>query len=148
MERKAQSLVPVMRVIKIAFIVSGFLYFYMVITMPSHAQHPPAPALNWAFTIVAFTCVVIGFNTRGLFVRSAGGSSQNLPASVQFKRWMSAGIMSLANFEACILFGFALHFLGAPLWQVELLFGVGLIAMVLWSPGEPPATEKENFLQG
>jgi hypothetical protein len=60
---------------------------------------------------------------------------------------MTKGILSLALFEACILFGFALHYLGGRVWLVELLFGAGIAAELFWSPGEPPNAESGEFPQ-
>jgi F0F1-type ATP synthase membrane subunit c/vacuolar-type H+-ATPase subunit K len=145
MENLVQSPALVMRVIKIAFIVSGFLYFYVAMKFTSQAQQPVTSAVQLAITIVAFTCVIFGFSTRSLFARPAESSAEKMPASTERGRWMTTSIISLAFFEACILFGFVLHVLGAPLWRVELLFGAGIASMLLWSPGKPPGAESGEF---
>lgn len=135
MEGKMQSPALVMRVMKIAFIVSGVLFFCIALKIPSQEQQPPTTAIQLALTIVALSNLVFGFNAKRLVVKSAEGASQFVPASIQLKRWISAGVVSLALFQSCNLFGFALRFLGAPLWRVKLLFGAGLISMLFWSPG-------------
>ncbi len=106
-----------------------------------------SPAFELVITVVALACIVIGFNTRRFFFRTAGRTSQNSPASVQLRRWMATNIMSLAYFEACILFGLVLHYLRARVRLVELLFGVGIVSMLVWSPGAPPGTEEPEFPQ-
>ena len=146
MEGKPQSPALVMRVMKIVFIVSGVLFFFVALKLPNNTSQPPMPKIQLLLTVLALSNVVFGFNTRRI-IRGAKGTSEDVPTSIQLKRWMSAGVVSLAFFESCILFGFVLHFLGAPFWRVELLFGVGLIAMLFWSPGTPPGTEG-NSLQG
>jgi len=146
MEGKPQSPALVMRVMKIVFIVSGVLFFFVALKLPNNASQPPTPKIQLLLTVLALSNVVFGFNARRI-IRGAKGTSEDVPTSIQLKRWMSAGVVSLAFFESCILFGFVLHFLGAPFWRVELLFGVGLIAMLFWSPGTPPGTEG-NSLQG
>ena len=146
MEGKPQSPALVMRVMKIVFIVSGVLFFFVALKLPNNASQPPTSKIQLLLTVLALSNVVFGFNTRRI-IRGAKGTSEDVPTSIQLKRWMSAGVVSLAFFESCILFGFVLHFLGAPFWRVELLFGVGLIAMLFWSPGTPPGTEG-NSLQG
>ncbi len=147
MDGKSQSPTLVMRVIQIAFIVSGFLYLYIMTMIPSHAHRPPTPAVELAIAVVALTRVVVGFNTKRIFVCSSEGTPQDVSAQTQRSRWMTAGVMSLAFFEACILFGFVLHVLGARGWLVGLLFGIGIGSMIFWSPGEPPGAGDEEFLQ-
>ena len=148
MEAKAQSLALIMRLLKLAFIVSGFLYFYMVKTIPSHAQRPVSGTIELALTIVAFMCIVVGYLVPRFVFRAAESRYQSNPALTPQKRWLTKGIMSLAYFEACILIGFALHLLGAPMRWVELLFGVGIVSMLFWSPGTPPTAENGEFPQG
>jgi hypothetical protein len=54
---------------------------------------------------------------------------------------MTKGVLSLAFFEACILFGLVLHFLHGSARLVELLFAAGILAELIWDPGEPPGAE-------
>ena len=147
MEGKPQSPALVMRVMKIVFIVSGVLFFFVALKLPNNASQPPTPKIQLLLTVLALSNVVFGFNAKRLVARGADAPPKNVPVSTQRGQWMTAGVVSLAFFESCILFGFVLHFLGAPFWRVELLFGVGLIAMLFWSPGTPPGTEG-NSLQG
>lgn len=79
---------------------------------------------------------------------AAQGTAQNLAVAVRLQRWMAKGLMSLAFFEACILFGLTLHFLHGNLWLVEILFGVGIAAELWWSPGAPPGAEDGTPEQG
>ena len=147
MENKVQSPALVMRVVKIAFIVSGFLYFYVAMKFTSQAQQPVTSAFQFAITIVALTCIVVGFVVPRFVFRAAESKYQSNSALTPLKRWMTKGILSLAFFEACILFGFVLHILGAPLWRVELLFGAEIAAMLFWSPGTPPSAIQGHLSQ-
>ena len=147
METKTQSPALVMRGMKITFIISGFLYFYVAMKFISQAQTPVTGAVQLAITIVAFTCIAVGFLVPRFVFRAAEITYQSNPALPPFKRWITKGIISLAFFEACILFGFVLHVLGAPSWRVELLFGAGIAAMLLWSPGTPPGAARGEFPQ-
>lgn len=145
MENRVQSPAFIMRVIRIAFFVSGILYFYVAMKFISKAQQPVTSAFQLAITIVAFTCIAIGFLVPRFVFRSPESTYQGNPALPLLKRWMLKSIMSLAFFEACILFGFVLHVLGAPMWRVELLFGAGIASMLIWSPGPLPGTESGEF---
>jgi nicotinamide riboside transporter PnuC len=147
MESQVKSPALVMRVVRIAFIVSGFLYFYVALKLTGQAQQPVASSLQWALTIVAFACLIFGFNARRFLAQPAASPAEKTPTSEQLKRWMTTSVISLALFEACILFGFALHVMGAPLWRVALLFSAGIASMLLWSPGERPDAGSGEFPQ-
>jgi hypothetical protein len=60
---------------------------------------------------------------------------------------MTKGILRVAFFEACVLFGLVLHYLHGRDWPVEFLFGAGIAAMLFWGPGEPPGASQENLFQ-
>ncbi len=148
METAVKSPALLMRIFKLAWIVSAFLFVYIVVTIPADGHHSVSPVFELAITVVAFLCVVVGFNTRRFFFGAGRRASENEPQSIQLKRWMTTNVMSLAYFEACILFGLVLHFLGARVRFVELLFVVGILSMIFWSPGTPPTTEEGRSSQG
>jgi hypothetical protein len=57
------------------------------------------------------------------------------------QRWFTGYILSLAFFESCSLFGVVLHFMGARILVVEVLFAASLLAILVRSPGVPPSDE-------
>jgi F0F1-type ATP synthase membrane subunit c/vacuolar-type H+-ATPase subunit K len=113
----------------------------------SRTQQPVTSALQSAIIIVAFACIAVGFLVPRFVFRAAESAYQSNSALPPLKRWMTKGILSLAFFEACILFGLVLQVLGAPLSRVELLFGAGIASMLFWSPGKPPGSENGEFPQ-
>lgn len=137
-----------MLVLKLAFIVSGLLFIVVVARVPTQTpQQPVSPAFEWAVTVLGIIEDVIGLNGRRLFLWLAKRAPGNAQASTPLGRWMTGNVMSLAFMETCILFGMVLHFVGARVRLVELLFAVGMISLVLWSPGTPPAAKQETPFQ-
>jgi len=148
MERRVQSPAFTMRVMKYAFVVSAFLFIYVAIKIPVQSQRPVSPPVELVIAFAGLACILGGFALPRVLFQAAERAPQNNSAEARLKRWMTKGILSLAYFEACILFGLVLHVLQARTWLVELLFCAGITAELIWSPGKPPGTEMGEFPQG
>jgi hypothetical protein len=130
------------KTLKISFIVAGLLFLYLVFKLPPNNTAPPQPAFELIVSAIALINVALGFILPGFMVRAAlRGQSSAQPPATPIQRWMSGCVLSLALFQSCNLFGLVLHFVGARVLIVESLFAVGLLAMLFWSPGAPPADE-------
>jgi hypothetical protein len=147
MESKVQSPALVMRIIKYAFVVSAFLFIRVAIEIPVQPHSAVGQPVELGITIVALTCILVGFLVPRFVFRAAERTYQSNPALTPLKRWMTRGVMSLAYFEACILFGLMLRYLGAHAWLVGVLFGLGIAAELTWSPGTPPDAALGNLSQ-
>jgi hypothetical protein len=148
MERQVQSPGLFMRILKYAFVVSAFLFIFVAIEIPARPQQPLARSLEMVIAFAGLACILGGFFLPGFLFAAAERAPQGDSAAIQLKRWVAKGVISLAYFEACILFGLVLHFLGARVWIVELLFAAGIAAELFWSPGEPPGAGSGEFSQG
>jgi hypothetical protein len=147
MEQQVGSPVQVMRVLKLAFLLSVFCFFYTMIEIPQAPQQPVGHGVEVALTVVALACVAMGFLVPRYLDRSARQKLEGKPAAAQLSWWMTKGILRLAYFEACVLLGFALHFLGARFGLPMFLFGVGFLAMLFANPGPPPSAEDGKLLR-
>jgi hypothetical protein len=100
------------------------------------------PAFELIISAFALTNVVLGFILPGFIARAAlRNQSSTRPPTTPMQGWFSGCCISLTFFQSCNLFGLLLHFLGARVLVVGSLFAAGLLAMLFWSPGEPPADE-------
>jgi hypothetical protein len=131
-----------MLVMKLAFLVSALLFAYVAIKVPTQPQPSPSPAVEWTITTFAIIDDLIGLNGRRFYLWIAKRASENSLAATPLGRWMTANVMSLAFMESCILFGMVLHFIGANLRLVQLLFVVGILSLLFWSPGTPPTASE------
>ena len=148
MESQVKSPALTMRILKFAFVASAFLFILVAVRASVQPGPPISRQFQMAVAFAGVVSVVAGFLLPHFAFQTAQGTAQNLSAAVRLQRWMAKGVMSLAFFEACILFGLTLHFLHGSTRLVEILFGVGIAAEVLWSPGTPPSAEDGTLAQG
>jgi|SRR5579859_4093415 len=145
MESSLKTPALTMRIMKYAMVLSAFLFIYIAITIPAQPNQPVGSALEIAITFVAIACVIGGFILPRIFFQTPNRTPQDNSAQAQLQRWFTKGVLSLAFFEACVLFGLVLHFLQARVWLVDFLFGLGIAAELIWSPGPPPGAESAEF---
>jgi len=131
-----------MRVMKYALVVSAFLFIYVASKFPAPGP-PPSQQFQLAIAFVGLMNVVAGCVLPQLIVQSTQRRFPNPPPEMQLARWRLKGILSLAFFEACVLFGFVIKFLHGIAWLSALLFAVGIAAELLWNPGKPPGMDGE-----
>jgi hypothetical protein len=148
MESKMQSPALFMRIVKYAFVLSAFLFIYVLTIIPAPTGESVSQPVEIAIAFAGLASVFSGFMLPRFLFGASERAPQNNSADARLKRWTMKGIMSLAYFEACILFGFVLNRLGARTWLVELLPGAGIAAELIWSPGTPPDAEDGKSAPG
>lgn len=132
--------VQVMRTMKYAFIVSVLLFIFVTIRVPSKAAHPPQHSFEFIIVMLALVNLNLGLHGRRFWCRLAQGSAGRTSNSTPLIQWFSANVFSLAMIESCALFALVLHMLGGPTKLVGILCGCALLALFVWSPGAPPAS--------
>jgi hypothetical protein len=148
MDSKARQALVMARILKIAFIVSGLMFLYIVFKIPPNETEPLQPAVELIISAVALTNIVLGFVLPRYVARAARSRQSSVgPSTTPIQRWMTGYVLSLALFESCSLFGLVLHFIGARILVVELLFAASLLAILLRSPGVPLTDEGEKPAQ-
>ena len=148
MESQLKSPALTMRVLKFAFVASAFLFILVAVRVSVQPGPPISRQFQLAVAFAGIMSVVAGFLLPRFAFRATQGTAQNPSEAVRLQQWMAKNLMSLAFFEASILFGLALHFLHGSTRLVELLFGVGIAAELWWSPGAPPGAEDGTLAQG
>jgi F0F1-type ATP synthase membrane subunit c/vacuolar-type H+-ATPase subunit K len=126
------------RVMKIFFVVSMLFFLYMVIKLPANGTQPPDPKLEMVLTILALANIANGFVIPRYILRAPQRAQGDPNQATLVQRWFTANVLGFAFLESCGLFGVVLHFLGADLRRSELLIGVGIVAIVFFSPGAVP----------
>lgn len=148
MGSEAKSPALVMRVLKFAFVASAFLFILVAVRASVQPGPPVSQQFQLMIACVGFLCIIAGFLLPRFVYRAARATEQNLSAATQLQRWMAKGILSLAFFEACILFGLTLHFVHGSTRLVAAMFGAGIAAELFWSPDAPPGAEDVTLTQG
>ena len=144
MQDQTAKVAYLIRVMRIAFFVSGILFIYVMCRIPSHAEASPAPTLEWTFTTISLVCVALGFLAPPFLTRAM--PTQGASGPNPFQKQFTITVLSLAFFEAAILFGFVLHSLGADVLFVRTAVAAGIVSQLVWSPPRLPAAENEDTL--
>lgn len=147
MENGASAPLRLIRTIKFAFIIFGLLLIFIVIRIPVPLGPSPNPAFEIAIIIVALTSIVVGFFAPRFFSWLVTRTSQGQAQSTRLNQWMQVNLVSLACFDACLLFGFVLHVLRARVQLVEIALAAGMIALIVWKPQLPSMTAKGKPFQ-
>jgi len=136
--KAAQRLV---QTLKFSFIVAGALFVFVTYKVPAKGQHPADPTMALVISLIALADVAIGFLAPQFLVRSNRSSSGASSLQTPTQQWFARCVLSLAFFQSCNLFAVVLHFVHANSSFVEVLFAVGMLSMIVWSPGTPPGGE-------
>jgi hypothetical protein len=130
------------RIVRLSFIGYGVLLIFVLYRVPATARQPISPSFELAISVIALMSLAFGFSGPRLMKRIAEKSGRRVQLPAPEKQWMSRGLLSMASFMACALYGVVLHFTGAHLSSV-ILVAAGLLALILWRPEPLPATEDE-----
>lgn len=141
MEKVAIPAARVMRIVWFGFVLSGVMLIYVAVTIPVQAPRPMRPAVEVILAIVALVAVVLGFFMPQILRRSAKQARQGQTEPVALNTWFRDNLVGLGWIYACNVFAFILHFFHARAGLVDLLFGVGMIALLMFRPGTPPAPQ-------
>lgn len=88
--------------------------------------------------IIALLDLAIATVVRSRKLRPALQTLQTTPNDARaLALWRQGSILSGVQAMTVALFGMALHFVGAPTWQVTSFFVVGAAVMLLWWPHKP-----------
>ena len=131
-------------VMRLFFVVSAFLFLYMILKVLPGGTQPPNPVVETAITVIALGSVAMAFVLPRMLAGRAKRTTGSATQAAQLQFWVLGSVVGFAFLEACSLFGIVLHVMGANLWRSELLIGVGIIATVFFSAGEAPADESNS----
>lgn len=150
MDASTRQALLIVRVLKLSFIVAGAMFIFLVIRIPAQPKDAPSSTLELAISVVALLCVVVGFFVPSRLSLPLAPSSPSLlgnSTSAPVKRWFARCVVSLAFFDACNLLAVVLHFVGARIRIVELVFAIGMLSLIFWSPGAPPGADRSLIEQ-
>ena len=124
-------------ILRVSFIIAGFLFAYVAFTLLVPSQTPVEPALQIMIAAIALADVALGFLAPSLLPR-IWAKSPRQPADPNKQRF-TLSVICFALFTSCNLFAFTLHNLGAGNRLVILLFAVGIVSLMVWNPAQPPS---------
>ena len=148
MEKVAIPPARVMRIIWFGFVLSGAMLIYIVVTIPAQVSDPMGPVVQIILVISALVAVVLGFLMPRILRRAARRAREGQTESVALHAWFRDDLIGLAWIYSCNIFAFILHFFRSQAGLVELLFGVGMVSLLLWQPGTPPTASEGKVRRG
>jgi len=94
-------------------------------------------AVQWVFIVLALVCALQEFTLQRRIVSPR--LTRKRPArSTPFTRWKRGNVARLAFATSVGLYGLCLSEFGGAAWQVDGLFGLGMILLLVWKPGAKP----------
>jgi hypothetical protein len=127
----------VLRIIHGTFIVTVFLYLYVLSIVP-HQPADIAPSMYWGLVAIAFFALLAALFVRKRMVGVALERLRVAPDdAAALGNWRKFGILACALLETIALFGFSLRILGADWAHVAPFFVVAVGTLLLTFPQRP-----------
>lgn len=133
---KAEGQLRFFQLICIAFAV---LLMWIAIDLPIRHPARGQGTVEWLIEFCAIYSAVMGFVVQR---RMADDESQPKPSARQstpLKRWMKGHVIRLSSAASVCVFALVLQLMGGMAWEVFALFGLGMVLLLMWAPGESPA---------
>lgn len=124
-----------LRIVQIACIL--LVLSCVVLTVRKPTNHGEATPVHWLITVAAIYCAVSGFTVQRKLV-TGPTRSQIKGRSTPLSRWRAGHLMRLVTAASVSLWGAVLSIYGGPSWLVDFLLALGLLLLVVWSPGTNP----------
>ena len=127
-----------LRIIHGSLLVAVFLYAYVVFQIPASVPVQPEPVFLNAVALVAIVAACVALWMRMKFLRPAFEKLRmQADDATALGNWRKGVIVSDALAEAVVLFGVAIHFVGASNTQVLPFLLGGAALMLFWWPKQP-----------
>jgi len=125
-----------LRIAQAFFILYAIGMFFLMGSLKPAAGQSSSPQVLWGISAIAIVDPFLG-----IFIRAAilGKSrSKDAPYEQRRKAWFSGNLVGFAFSLSTCLFAFVLHMVGAPQHWTQVLFGLGIVMLVVQRPGELP----------
>ena len=107
----------------------------------SHKAQGQTTTLHWVMFVAAIYSAISGFTLQRKLNRTARVRRVS-SASTPFTRWRAANVLRLATATATGIWGLCLYEMGGPSILINALFVIGVVLVLIWSPGvTPPQTQ-------
>jgi hypothetical protein len=124
-----------MRIIHMAFVVTWFLFLFMVQVVLQPSVHSLDSMTLGAIALAALSSIATGWALRNRNLAAALETLARQPGDPSaLARWRTANILSFTFAETATLFGLLLKVLGASWAIAGWFFAGGLFLLLLWAP--------------
>lgn len=101
-----------------------------------HEWNGTITAAHWLCILLAASAGISGFTVQRALVKERPRKSSS--TSTPFTRWRTGNLVRLVMAYTVGLYGFCLSVFGGPPLAVRALFALGLILLLVWTPGSIP----------
>jgi hypothetical protein len=116
--------------------------------LAAHTGEPKKNAefgpIQWSVVFAATYGAVSGFTFQRFLNRERPRSRPSGPGSASY-RWSLGHLMRLATACSVALWGAVTPILKGPLWIAYGFCGVGIVLLLVWTPGTPPPEDVPNL---
>lgn len=132
---KAEGQLRFFQLICIAFAV---LLMWIAIDLPSRYHARGQGTVEWLVEFCAIYSAVLGFGVQKRIARAGSQPKPSARPSTPLRRWMKGHIIRLACAASVCVCALVLQLAGGMAWEVFALFGLGVVLLLSWEPGESP----------
>jgi hypothetical protein len=127
-----------LRVFSSVLLFSVILYIWVAEKVVEHPPQLLNPVMLLGIGACSLAVFAIALFARVKIIRPALETLQTKQDDTSaLQHWRSGNILSFVLFEAIVLFGFALRFLGGSTLQSLPFYAAGIGLMLLWWPHRP-----------
>jgi hypothetical protein len=94
--------------------------------------------IQWVIVLAAAYCAVSGFTFQRFLNKERPQSGPGGTGSAPYRRWGIGHLIRLASACSVAMWGAVTPILKGPLWMAYGLCGLGMLLVLLWTPGTPP----------
>lgn len=110
--------------------------------LAAHTGEPKKNAefgpIQWVIVLAATYCAVSGFTSQRFFNKERPRSRPGGTGSTPYRRWSIGHLIRLATACSVALWGAVTPILKGPLWMAYAFCGLGILLVLVWTPGTPP----------
>jgi hypothetical protein len=104
-----------------------------------HEWQGTLTAAHWLIIVGAIWSAIVGFTLQRRIVGRPIQPRRLSARSTAFTRWRAGHLARLWTAMTVGLFALCLSEFAGPPWLINVFFAVGLLLLLSWAPGSPPA---------
>ena len=132
-----------LRVLQICCVIYALLLLVLLLRFPSHPSQGALTLAQWIAVLGAIFCAVDGFYMQRKFLRGKKRKTEDSCKSTPLQRWFLGNLMRFVFATAVCLWAYLLRNFRGPNRLVYTLYGVGIVLLLIWQPGNPPAEQQQ-----
>jgi hypothetical protein len=127
-----------LRVLQIVCLVVALSACWLVAHLGKPNNNGETGPIQWLVVVAALYCAVSGFTLQHKITKGPIQPRTTGTASSQYSRWRAGHFIRLFFAVSVAAWGDVLRISGGPLWLAYVLCGLGILLLLVWSPGTEP----------